>query len=248
MSLSSSTLIHFANSKDALKGILENNFKIFNCKETIVLDGKPVSLHIPMVSFCDIPLSKIKEHIIKYGSYGIGLRKEWAIANELNPVLYVSKKSALAKSYKVAFNHFVSDVSGELSKSSEEIQCIADIVRYIKNYEGDLTRKGTTIKSYRYSDEREWRYVPCFKDYPDMVVSANWYMQKDNKASCDSLLESLRLHFEPNDIKYIIIRDDSEISEFIDHLRKAKGKKYTHEDVERLTTRILTTEQIQADV
>jgi len=61
-------------------------------------------------------------------------------------------------------------------------------------------------------------------------------------------LSSMRLNFAPSDVKYIIIKNDGEIGEFIEHLRRAKGKNYTQNDIERLTTRILTSEQIHSDI
>lgn len=89
MGLSSNSIIHFTNSSEALKGILRNNFRITYCKETIQLDKQTVTFHVPMVSFCDIPLFEIKNHIDSYGNYGLGLTKEWAIKNKLNPVIYI---------------------------------------------------------------------------------------------------------------------------------------------------------------
>jgi len=61
-------------------------------------------------------------------------------------------------------------------------------------------------------------------------------------------LARIKLDFEPNDIKYIIIENDAEISEIVDLLRKAKGNTYSYNDIERLMTRILTTEQIVSDI
>jgi hypothetical protein len=81
-----------------------------------------------------------------------------------------------------------------------------------------------------------------------MICPEDHYIIPKNKAECDAKLTHLRLEFEPNDIKYIIINDDSEITEFVNHLRVAKGNKYSFHDVERLTTRILTSEQIFGDI
>ncbi len=81
-----------------------------------------------------------------------------------------------------------------------------------------------------------------------MLMGEKYYLDPDNKKAADAKLEPFRLEFEPNDIKYIIIQKDAEIGEFIEHLRRAKGMKYALHDIERLTTRILTTEQIQSDM
>jgi hypothetical protein len=247
MSLSANTLIHFTKSKDDLKGILEDNFKIYFCRESIILEKNVIVYIAPMVSFCDIPLSNIKVHISRYGNYGIGMTKEWGIRNGLNPVLYMVPGSNLSKSYRKAYNHFMN--AGKISANSytDEQKSFADVSRHIKNYEGELTRNGTTT-NYRFSDEREWRYAPPDSILPYLFVGEIYYSNPVNKAALNAKIESLRLTFEPNDIKYIIINDDSEIREFIDHLRDVKGRKYSLQEIERLTTRILTTEQIKEDI
>lgn len=251
MALSSNSIIHFTKTSDSLKGILENNFKIKYCRESIFLGSQKREYLIPMVSFCDIPLSAVKDHIQKYGSYGIGLTKEWAEKQGLNPVLYVEKQSDLAKSYDHLFEHYVINSDRDLDELSDSEKSIIDVLRYMKNYQADLNRGGNTIKDYRFSDEREWRFVPRYGVDCDMVLSANFYDDQDYKdevMASKEKLEVLELEFEPNDIKYIIIENDDEISEFLDLLRKAKGKKYTYHDIERLMTRILTTEQIVSDI
>lgn len=251
MPLSANTLIHFTTTKDNLRKILEENFRVYNCRETVFLGGKCSEFYVPMVSFCDIPLSEVKDHIAKYGSYGIGMTKEWGTRRGLNPVLYVAKTSMLSESYRKAWRHFTKadqEDAGDIDDWSYEQRALADVLRYIKNYESDLTRKGTTTPNYRFSDEREWRYVPAFTEQCEMLMGTSYYEDPDNKRDADEKLEPFRLEFEPNDIKYIIISNDSEIGEFIEHLRRAKGKTYSLHDIERLTTRILTVEQIMSDM
>lgn len=246
MALSANTLIHFTKEKNSLKKILEDNFRIFNCKETVVLGGKQNSIRVPMISFCDIPLSEVKDHISKYGNYGIGMTKEWGVRKGLNPVLYVAQNSMLSASYRQAFKHYALDTDRDIDEWTDEQKSIGDVLRYMKNYEGSLERKGVTIDSYRFSDEREWRFVPPYSEPCDMFVSELYYQEHID--AVDKPFIDMRLDFEPNDIKYIIISDDTEISEFVDHLRRVKGKNYSLHDIERLTTRIFTTEQIKSDI
>jgi hypothetical protein len=88
MALSSNSLFHFTY-KNALLRILKEQFKVKYCFEIIYTHEIPFEFGIPMVSFCDIPLSEVKEHMNKYGSYGIGMNMKWAKNNGLNPVLYI---------------------------------------------------------------------------------------------------------------------------------------------------------------
>ncbi|MBA3071804.1 MAG: hypothetical protein FP829_06570, partial [Nitrospirae bacterium] len=89
--ISTNTVFHFTSWSN-LFGILKNNFLPKYSTETVHLFGATsVEIAIPMVSFCDIPLSQIKEHVQDYGSYGIGMTKSWAFKNGLNPVIYLKK-------------------------------------------------------------------------------------------------------------------------------------------------------------
>jgi hypothetical protein len=243
MGLSSNSLIHFTQTKASLVGILKENFKVNYCLENVITPSGNLHYAIPMVSFCDIPLSEIKEHINKYGAYGIGLKREWGQRQRLNPVLYIEKNSSLSEclydSFKTMFTgKNVTEAEGLLAN-------LIDVMRYLKNYEADLVRSGLTIPSYKFADEKEWRYVPPKQDAQMVVKGA--VITPAVKKAFNTKIENVRLEFEPSDIKYIIINDESEISEFIDILRKAKGRKFTLEDVERLITRIITTEQILTD-
>jgi hypothetical protein len=246
MPLSANTLIHFTWEKDSLKGILQGDFRISYCKETIQFDVSPTVVYVPMVSFCNIPLSQIKEHMFKYGNYGIGMKKEWVNEQKMNPVLYVARNSSLASSYMGAVREFFSDPTWKPNVNTGHMKLI-DIIRYIKNYEADLIREGKITENYRFSDEREWRYAPPFSDDYPFFLHEKAFNENGGKSVFNERISNLRLKFTPNDIRYIIIEKESEIDEFIKYLRSVKGMNYSDMDVERLTTRILTSEQIFTD-
>ena len=97
MSLSTNSVIHYTDSLSNIKGILKNGFRIKYCLETFISKESYFSGAFAMVSFCDIPLSETKNHIKSYGGYGIGLSKEWATENGMNPVLYIDKDSIVGE-------------------------------------------------------------------------------------------------------------------------------------------------------
>ena len=248
MALSSNTLIHITKNKTSLKGILSNDFKIKYCLEKTRSASFDYIFGVPMVSFCDIPLSQVKNHIKSYGSYGIGLSREWAIKNGLNPVLYIEENSVLAEhTFDVLYDKVLENKKVE--ELTETELALADFFRYTKNYQGELKRNGKLIKKdYRFSDEREWRYCPeknILKKSPYIIDKHEHYIK--NKSKYNNPISKLRLKFSPDDITYIIIKSEKEISEFVRFLEDTKGKNFTLEQVRRLTTRIITTEQIHTD-
>ncbi|HEK21945.1 abortive infection system antitoxin AbiGi family protein [Mucilaginibacter sp.] len=244
MPLSSNSLIHLTKEKQALKGILTEDFKIKYCVEKIITQTGILTYAVPMVSFCDIPMSEIKDHVSKYGSYGIGLTKQWGQENRLNPVFYVDQHSNVGNSYHRAFNDLFIAQRKRTNELNDTEANLLDVVRYMKNYEADLERNDEIIHDYRFADEKEWRYVPTREEQSKMVIKAEVYVQ--NKIKANEFLREQRVRFEPKDIKYIIIQHDNEITEFIRTLRETKGK-YSYDDVERLMTRIITVEQIISD-
>ena len=80
-------LFHYTNSVDSIISILNRGFLPSYCKEEILFGTEKHSYAIPIVSFCDIPLNQIKDHMNDYGNYAIGLNDEWKFKNKLNPVI-----------------------------------------------------------------------------------------------------------------------------------------------------------------
>jgi Putative abortive phage resistance protein AbiGi, antitoxin len=250
VAISTNSIVHFTKSKDALKGILFEGFKIKHCREVFPRERIPYEYYVPMVSFCDIPFSFLGNHIDNYGGYGIGLTREWAVRNRMNPVLYLQKGSYLAEAYFRALTYFISgdfaerlDVDG--FKAAAEL---FEILRYSKPFEGPLERSnGERVDRYRFSDEREWRFSPFPEDGSINMYSVAEYENEEVQAKARESLASVRLEFEPEDVKYIIVDKDDEIHEFIEHLDRTFGAVHSKRTVELLTTRILTANQIRTD-
>jgi hypothetical protein len=244
MGLSPSTLFHFT-TKNGLKGILKENFKLNFCLELIPDAEKPIEIAVPMVSFCDIKISEIAEHIKKYGSYGIGLSKDWAFEKGLNPVNYQNLNSTFAQ-------NLISNIR-KLHKNKqlliEERAGLVDILRYIKTYEGKLNRDGKTIENYRFADEREWRYVPNVRFQAEFKFFLNKkdYDTDEKKLEANKTLLNQRLSFNANQILYLVVKSEDEIGEIIEHIRTVKSKEYSLGEIERLMTRIISCERILKD-
>ena len=75
MAISANTLFHFTRDMDTLLSILRSKFYPRLCLEQKIVPTLDLRLAIPMVCFCDIPLSQISEHTEMYGEYAIGIKK-----------------------------------------------------------------------------------------------------------------------------------------------------------------------------
>lgn len=192
--ISANTLFHFTSDLDSLIGILTNNFYPRYCLEDhAVFYTKDMAkrlrysnIAIPMVCFCDIPLSSIRNHISVYGRYAIGLSKEWGKRKRISPVMYalsnsisatVIKKSlyAIEKCIHKSNAHldalYSKDPNYKQDRKDKLIDALAselarvdsglmDIMAFTKNYKGTFFRNGRKYINVCFYDEREWRYVP----------------------------------------------------------------------------------------
>lgn len=165
MSLSTSCLFHFTKKIEVLCKVLNEGLKYSYCYEEFKIGNTTKKLLVPMISFCDIPLSQAKEHIGKYGSYGIGLSKDKAQLENINPVLYLDSSSLLSNSLKDGLIQNELTPIHYLNKNESLLQETNYLLGYIKNHKGVLKRRGKLInKNYKFIDEREWRIVPLPKD------------------------------------------------------------------------------------
>lgn len=252
--ISTNTVFHFTRSLANVESILRNDFSPQFCMEDIVrtITGIPgVEKAVPMVCFCDIPLSQIRRHVQTYGEYAIGLSKDWAIKQKVNPVLYTYQNAdvanKLANACHALFEH-------ERNNNLENILSdnLMAAIQYIKPYEGSLRRDGQWSKEIiRFYDEREWRYVPPIKE----IKGPSMMRKSDKDSDFDAAIAKInkdiidggiwRLSFQPKDIKYIIVRHEDEILDMLDKVINIKRDKFSYKDVQLLTTRIISMDNIK---
>lgn len=89
------SLFHYTQEWKNVLGILENGIYFSYSFDNLGL----IFIAIPMISFCDIPLSRNQEHISRYGKYAIGISKD-ALLNKYpngywGPVHYAFNASAV---------------------------------------------------------------------------------------------------------------------------------------------------------
>ncbi|EOI3469667.1 abortive infection system antitoxin AbiGi family protein [Cronobacter turicensis] len=262
-SLYPTTLFHFTKEIDALNQILNKKyFEVSYAKEIIFSSKSRFIMGIPMVSFCDIRLSQLHEHTLKYGGVGLGMHKSWGLRSGLNPVLYMSQESNLFKNYNNRMLGLGQSVGAlvnekgrdcvEFSRKVREYRESANIIRYVKNYEGTLNRVGhKPISNYRFADENEWRYVPNVMETEHFVVAApsgkntkrdpSKWKEHFNRELRD---KNINLKFEWDDIKYIIVRNEGDIDAVILMLQNICPKN----KVDKLISRIFCTSQIYDDL
>ncbi len=242
MNLHSNSLFHFTK-KEHLINILSNNFIPHYCKERLSISDSPFDYLVPMVSFCDIPLSQVKNHIEEYGKYAIGLNREWVNRNKLNPVLYYRESSVFFKKYHHLLKSMMENVKDAFPDDSTPLFNYLEtkyLFNYFKAYMGYDFKTG---KEKIFYDEREWRYVPdSLPEDSYMIPDGDKRLQMMQKE-----VEQNELYFEPNNISYIVIENEDERLEFVKKLREIKSK-YSPQDVEVLITKIISSEQILNDM
>ncbi len=247
-------LFHFTN-KVGLYGILEkNSFKPSYSREQIVGPKDHREFAVPIVSFCDLKMSELKNHMEKYGKYGIGLTKKWANKNGLSPVMYVNRHCQFADRFNSALASIYKNLSNIRDKDQNEqsyknYMNVWDTYRYLKNYEGNLERnEKDSIIDYRFADEREWRYVPPWdtKGIEPFVAKSNIDTKK-KKDDYNKKLDGMRLEFDIDDVKYLIVENESDVIDLIKHINQTnKGK--INDTGNSLIYKILTSNQIERDM
>ncbi len=243
--ISSNTLFHFTKSKESLISILKHNFYPQLCYENFfgTIFGSPQGVvgfekAVPMVCFCDLPLSQVERHTKTYGEYAIGLSKEWAIKNKVNPVVYTYPGSDLSKKLNDLLLNFPekeenngNDNPLKIDKNDFKNQLIS-VLQYVKPYEGMLWKdcKYHDIK-VRYYDEREWRYIPRHCEELPKPIMLRIKGEEEAKAFSEinnmlKNLDGLKLKFEPKDIRYIIVKSEREILSILDEIINIKREKF----------------------
>lgn len=172
-----SSLFHYT-TLDSLKQILSEGIIPNYCKEDLSTDNIKCVLGIPMVCFCDIPLTRVSEFTAHYGQYAIGLKKEYAIQHGLNPILYVANADIISslsffRAYEIATLAKLKQRGGTKTEirldlsDPESMDGIKYLINYNNSHAANTTLFGFVKKyacvhkgiPYCNYNENEWRYL-----------------------------------------------------------------------------------------
>ncbi|MBS1516038.1 MAG: hypothetical protein JSS63_13460 [Bacteroidetes bacterium] len=248
--LISNTLFHITNCQENILNILQNNFHPHYCEEDLssllgeVDDEEEARdiIYVPMVSFCDLSLSKIKKHLYSYGFYGIGLEKSWGLKNGITPVLYMHERSISHDTFIKIFGDLVRNSTNDTI--DENLKNYFYIKNLIKPYQGFLKRKQKNVRFY---DEREWRYIPPLKYIEDLTESEYKKRRKKNKDKLNLRVTNAKLTFSPSDVKYIIVEKEEERLHMMNKIEQIKGSLYDYNTLKILSSKIISSQYIIED-
>ena len=275
MPVSANTLFHFTDHLDHIVNILEKNFRPnFVLEHLGFLDGLEKDpyrrFYIPMVCFCDLPLSQVANHLKTYGGdgvgkgkYGIGMKKEWGKRKGVSPLLYTYTNARTWNAIRTAiivlrqFNQgTIIEDPDQRSQSQDDlgddevISAAHEILfSHVKPYEGEFEHRGSICQHYRFYDEREWRYVPNASDIGGGLIIKHTEDNRDKEKIsriAKNVSENYPLEFAPNDIKYIIVDNENEIVPMIEKIGIIK-REYSEKERMLLSSRVISADQIKDD-
>lgn len=229
------SLFHYTASFSSMIDIVSTGKLYPNyCLEDLSTKISPnFYLGIPMVCFCDIPLSQAS-FMNHYGNYCIGFTKEWGIKKGCNPIQYITNDLVLDAAYFYVdiIKRYRKEIYGKENLSfgeiCERIFSAHDIQKYknfllgfLKKYKGEWK-----CRTYCNYEENEWRYV-----IEDGVHDINWhYSQKEylswrgcllrHKPHSSAEMKQMGLKFTLGDINHIVLKEESQIILFVKEFQK----------------------------
>ena len=274
--IKSNSLFHFTPKEEYLLDILENGFWPTYCSEDIewlipkdfknelekqeednfwetltkeLIKYNISSIAYPMSCFCDIPLSKITAHTDFYGGFGLGMTKEWGIRKRLNPIFYLSDNSIipnLIQSFllKTAPIDFWKSIQSEKTNQNTIIQ----LMKFLKPLRGKMKVNGKEVTK-NFDEECEWRYAPASDEnnlFPNFLPN---FLANNNEELQDSNIVTKKvasLNFEPSDIKYIFVPEDSNIPTIINKINTIFTNYPEHERL-LLLSKVISLDTIRKD-
>ena len=251
MGLSSNTLWH-QTKIDGLKGIINKrcfnvSYSLENLKSTSPFSFKGA---FPMISFSDIPLAEYQPHLNKYGGFSIGMKREWIIRKQFSPVSYYSNYSLLLKDIIERITLRIANYPILTDEQKKDLDLLIYQLSYSKNYEGPLKTRYKEYTNYRFSDEREWRYVPTVVSSGlKMYIPENTYLIE--KIRLQNEASRILMPFTFSDVKYVIVNDESQlvmIRNMVNNLMTTPNAEGILDDATNVNIGYFTTKQVENDI
>lgn len=286
MKSSSASLFHYTKKANGLFGIIEHGFRYSYCFEVfdetisrfiyrpavemaklLCSYEEKYGIAIPMICFCDIPISRADGHRANYGDFCIGLNKEMVRVQlpNINPVLYQSSSwimhtlKTLVESIprQEQIDDYLKQIK-PLTQGKTAVDGASEII--MAHRSGNLPRLNidaipavklllslvkTDISKY---DEREWRIF--WEENIDIEFGLTEEIFNQKRDEFNNRISNQYATFDSNIINHIIVPTESCIPCTIDKIKRSStilGKVATDDDKELLITKITTFERIDND-
>ena len=236
MAISSNCLFHFTSKLEYLEDIIRNGFWPRYCRE-YGWGNQYIDFILPMVCFCDIPLSMISEHTRFYGQFGLGVSPKWIQSHkDITPVQYISVTSYEFNSVNKLLTKLKNNTitEAELSK-----------LKLVKKVSGMAINKNGTKAKKKFYDEREWRYVPSGLQLKDLIIPVEKQCEF-NLSTLSAKTKNLGLSLDMSEIKYLIIPNESYRYGLISRINEIY-KEESKDKKDILISRIISVKQIEED-
>jgi hypothetical protein len=230
MGLSTDTLLHQTSFESLKKILYSSEFNVNYSIEKISYDIghllRSFTHVFPMVSFSEIPISSLHNHLNRYGPCIIGMKKSWALTNRFNQVHYYQQESKLIESLITTFSDLTENEGDHTPKDELKlIQLIEFQLAHSKNYIGSVITKSFEDEEYCFAEEKEWRFVPPLKGDEKSISRMLEYYNK-NKATLKNEINKEKLKFTLSDVDLIITENEIQKTAIRDIL---KNRDINHE-------------------
>jgi len=255
-SINASSFFHFTRKISSLKLILKNGVRFSYAFErysdslisnfcNTKCSYQDLGVAIPMICFCDTPLTRAYKHMDKYGDYMIGFNKDYLIScygNALNPVFYIQSLNV---------EDAIEEISSIYAETCKEYDCLTKITPYDESTQMRITSLGLRKYNLRllvglrkpmsFYDEREWRII--YDDNKGQVNEWKWGLpeaeyeriKKDINNELSEDFDSYITVFKDNicdAISHIVVKKESQIPKIVDYIMESKklfGYEYKRE-------------------
>ena len=240
----SKTLFHFTKDREAFYSILENGLKFVYNEERY---NDVFHYALPMICFCDMPLTMISDHTKRYGAFGIGFDKSKMIRywHLLNPVNYIFSKNLLDGA-EMFLNIVQKDYDDNDAESKKRYQCATSLLAFMKPYHD--TRKNRVLYN-----ESEWRLIVPDKTNIEGFEPIEWFWDenkyvefKRNNRIMDTHLPIFE--FSPEEVRFILVEDSRDryvIADKLMNMETFGGRKIQQYQKYELLTKVVFLDEIK---
>lgn len=200
-------------------------------------------------------------HFDFYGGYAIGFSKAWSEHNRLQPIHYLNTQSSYSNNFQNVLNTALN--TDDLASEFEED--VLYRLAFIKPLRGIMQRRfernsgeSVVVDIFKnFHDECEWRYVPDHTVVESVrlnnitanpnIISKKEKLKEINKSLEEKRYSALWLHFNYDDIRYLIVPDSHQRIKLIEAILAIPEEMFSSTENVNLQKQILISKILVLD-